>query len=116
VSSTAKTLLSTSTSGLSNASFQIGAALGVAIVTTVAVTRTEDYLASSTDANPLVALTEGFQSAFFAVAILAAIGVALSLLLPGRPRRVPQEQPAVLTVSSLAPCPEAVPSPAPAGD
>jgi EmrB/QacA subfamily drug resistance transporter len=103
-------------SGLSNTSFQIGAALGVAVVTTVAVSRTDDYLAANADANPLVALAEGFQSAFLAVAILAAIGVALALLLLGRPRGVPQEQLAVLTVSSLAPCPDAEPSPAPAGD
>jgi EmrB/QacA subfamily drug resistance transporter len=103
-------------SGLSNTSFQIGAALGVAVVTTVAVSRTDDYLAANADANPLVALAEGFQSAFLAVAILAAIGVALALMLLGRPRGVPQEQLAVLTVSSLAPCPEAEPSPAPAGD
>jgi EmrB/QacA subfamily drug resistance transporter len=79
-------------SGLSNTAFQIGAALGVAIVTTVAVTRTDDYLATNTDANRLVALTEGFQSAFLAVAILAGIGVALALLLLGRPSGVPQEQ------------------------
>jgi EmrB/QacA subfamily drug resistance transporter len=103
-------------SGLSNTSFQIGAALGVAIVTTVAVTRTDDYLAVNAGANRLVALTEGFQSAFLAVAILAGIGVALALLLLGRPRAVPQEQLAVLTVSSLAPCPEVEPSPAPAGE
>jgi EmrB/QacA subfamily drug resistance transporter len=91
-------------SGLSNTSFQIGAALGVAIVSTVAVTRTDDYLAANSGADRLVALTEGFQSAFLAVAILAGIGVALSLLLLGRPRGVPQEQL------------ELEPSPAPAGD
>jgi len=60
--------------------------------------------------------TEGFQSAFLAVAILAGIGVALALVLLGRPRAVPPEQLAVLAVSSLAPCPEVEPSPAPAGD
>jgi EmrB/QacA subfamily drug resistance transporter len=79
-------------SGLSNTAFQIGAALGVAIVTTVAVTRTDNFLAANAGANRLVALTEGFQSAFLAVAILAGIGVALALLLLGRPRDVPQEQ------------------------
>jgi EmrB/QacA subfamily drug resistance transporter len=79
-------------SGLSNTAFQIGAALGVAIVTTVAVTRTDDYLAANTGANRLVALTEGFQSAFLAVAILAGIGTALALLLLGRPRKAPQER------------------------
>ena len=79
-------------SGLSNTAFQIGAAIGVATVTTVAVSRTEDYLATNTGADRLTALTEGFQSAFLAVALLAGIGVALALLLLGRPRRVPQEQ------------------------
>jgi EmrB/QacA subfamily drug resistance transporter len=89
-------------SGLSNTSFQIGAALGVAIVTTVAVTRTEDYLASNTGADRLVALTEGFQSAFLVVAILAGIGVALALLLLGRPR-VPEEQLELETSPAPAP-------------
>jgi EmrB/QacA subfamily drug resistance transporter len=90
-------------SGLSNTAFQFGAALGVAIVTTVAVSRSEDYLAANEGANPLVALTEGFQSAFLACALLAGIGAALALLLLGRPRRVPQKQA------------ELEPSPAPAG-
>jgi predicted MFS family arabinose efflux permease len=89
-------------SGLSNTAFQIGAAVGVAIVSTVAVTRTDDYLAANPGANPLVGLTEGFQSAFLAIAILAAIGVTLALTLLGRPRT--QEQL------------ELEPSPTPAGD
>jgi EmrB/QacA subfamily drug resistance transporter len=79
-------------SGLSNTAFQIGIALGVAIVTTVAVSRSEDYLAANEGANPLVVLTEGFQSAFLACVVLAAIGVALALALLGRPRDVPQER------------------------
>src|SRR5262249_9390328 len=91
-------------SGLSNTSFQIGAALGVAIVTSVAVTRTDDYLAANTGAHRLVALTEGCQSAFPAGATRAGIGVALALLLLGRPRRLPQVRR------------ELEPSPAPAGD
>jgi EmrB/QacA subfamily drug resistance transporter len=91
-------------SGLSNTAFQIGAALGVAIVTTVAVTRSEDYLAANEGANTLLVLNEGFQSAFLACVVLAGIGVALALLLLGRPRDVPQERV------------ERQPSPAPAGD
>lgn len=79
-------------SGLSNSAFQVGIALGVAIVTTVAVSRSEDYLAANEGANPLIVLTEGFQSAFLACGVLAAIGVALALLLPGRPRAVAQER------------------------
>jgi sugar phosphate permease len=78
-------------SGISNTALQIGAALGVAIVTTVAVSRSDDYLAANAGANPLVVLNEGFQSAFVAVAVLAGTGLALTLLLPGRPRKAPHE-------------------------
>jgi EmrB/QacA subfamily drug resistance transporter len=78
-------------SGLSNTAFQLGGALGVAIVSTVAVSRSEGYLAANEGANPLVVLTEGFQSGFVACVVLAGIGVALALLLLGRPRRAPQE-------------------------
>jgi EmrB/QacA subfamily drug resistance transporter len=74
-------------SGLSNTAFQIGAALGVAIVTTVAVTRSEDYLAANEGANPLLGLNEGLQSAFVTCVVLAGIGVALALLLLGPPRQ-----------------------------
>jgi MFS family permease len=79
-------------SGLSNTATQIGGALGVAIVTTVAVSRSEDYLAANEDANPLVVLNEGFQSAFLACVVLAGIGLALALLLLGRPRKAAQER------------------------
>ena len=76
-------------SGLSNTAFQLGGALGVAIVSTVAVSRSEDYLAANEGANPLVVLTEGFQSAFVACVVLAGIGVALALVLLGRPQKTP---------------------------
>jgi MFS family permease len=79
-------------SGLSNTAFQLGGALGVAIVTTVAVSRSEDYLAANDGANSLLVLTEGFQSAFVACGVLAGIGVALAVLLLGQPRRAPQER------------------------
>ena len=45
-------------------SAEIGAAFGVAIVTTVAVTSSVNCLAAKDGANPLVLLNEGFQSAF----------------------------------------------------
>jgi EmrB/QacA subfamily drug resistance transporter len=79
-------------SGLSNTAIQIGGALGVAIVTTVAVSRSEDYLAATEGADPLVVLNEGFQSAFAACVVLAGIGVGLALLLLGRPRKAPEEE------------------------
>src|SRR5256884_9745915 len=80
-------------SGLSNTALQIGTALGVAIVSSVAVSRSADYLATNKGANPLAVLTEGYQSAFVACAVLAGIGLALALLLPGRPRKVAHELP-----------------------
>jgi EmrB/QacA subfamily drug resistance transporter len=79
-------------SGLSNSAFQLGGALGVAIVTTVAVSRSESYLAANEGADPLVVLTEGFQAAFLACGVLAALGAALALLLLGRPRAVRRER------------------------
>jgi EmrB/QacA subfamily drug resistance transporter len=79
-------------SGLSNTAFQIGAALGVAIVSTVAVSRSGNFLAANEGANPLVVLNEGLQSAFLACVVLSGIGVALALLLLGRPRTAPQER------------------------
>jgi EmrB/QacA subfamily drug resistance transporter len=78
-------------SGLSNTAFQIGQALGVAIASTVAVSSSEDYLAAHDGANQLVALTEGFQTAFVACAVLAGIAVLLGLTLLGPPRKAPDE-------------------------
>jgi hypothetical protein len=82
-------------SGLSNTSLQIGTALGVAIVSTVAVSRSADYPAANRGANPLAVLTEGYQSAFVACAVLA-----LALLLPGRPRKAAHELPEPVLAAS----------------
>jgi EmrB/QacA subfamily drug resistance transporter len=79
-------------SGLSNTATQIGGALGVAIVTTVAVSRSDDYPAANEGAKPLVVLTEGFQSAFWACVVLAGIGLALALPLLRSPHRALQER------------------------
>jgi predicted MFS family arabinose efflux permease len=79
-------------SGLNNTVFQIGIALGVAIASTVAVSRSKDYLAANDGADPLLVLTEGYQSAFLAFAVLAGIGLALALLLLGRPRKAQEEE------------------------
>jgi len=87
-------------SGLSNTSLQIGTALGVVIVTTVAVSRSDDFTAAHAGAGPLVVLTEGYQSAFAACAVLAGIGLALALLLPGRPRTAAPESPEPVPATS----------------
>jgi EmrB/QacA subfamily drug resistance transporter len=66
-------------SGLINTSQQIGGALGLAVLSTIATTRTSHVLASGT---PLPhALTEGFQSAFLGGAIIAALGFVATLVL-----------------------------------
>ena len=89
-------------SGLSNTALQIGTALGVAIVTTAAVSRSQHYLAAHENANPLAALAAGYQSAFVACAVLAGIGLALALLLPGRPRKAANELPEPGTAARTA--------------
>jgi MFS family permease len=86
-------------SGLSNTALQIGSALGVAITTTVAISRTNDYLAANKGASPLAALTEGYQSAFAACAALAALGLALAFLLPGRPPKTQHQLPEPATAA-----------------
>jgi predicted MFS family arabinose efflux permease len=70
-------------SGLINTSQQIGGALGLAVLATIANSRTDDVVASSGgDPSALTnALTEGFQSAFLGGAAIAALGFVLTLVL-----------------------------------
>ena len=70
-------------SGLINTSQQVGGALGLAILATVANSRTDDVLAAA-GGNPRAlpdALVEGFQSAFLGAALIAVIGLVLTLVL-----------------------------------
>jgi len=66
-------------SGLINTSQQIGGALGIAALSTIATSRTEDSVGSGS-ALP-VALVDGFQSAFLVGAIVAALGIVAALTL-----------------------------------
>jgi EmrB/QacA subfamily drug resistance transporter len=66
-------------SGLNNASFQIGGAVGVAILSTVAVS-------GAHGADPLAALTNGYRSAFASAIVVAAVGAVAASLLLGRRR------------------------------
>jgi EmrB/QacA subfamily drug resistance transporter len=66
-------------SGLNNASFQIGGAIGVAILSTFAVSGADG-------GESLAALTEGYRSAFTAAIAVALVGVAAAALLLGRRR------------------------------
>jgi EmrB/QacA subfamily drug resistance transporter len=66
-------------SGLNNSSFQIGGAIGVAIVSTVAVSEAHG-------ANPLSAMTNGFQSAFATAIVFSVAGLAAAAVLLGQRR------------------------------
>ena len=70
-------------SGLINTSQQIGGALGLAVLATVATSRTDEVVAAA-GGNPAAlpeALVEGFQSAFLGAAAIAVIGLVLTLVL-----------------------------------
>jgi EmrB/QacA subfamily drug resistance transporter len=83
-------------SGLNNSSFQIGGAVGVAILSTVAVSH-------AAGADPAAALTNGFQAAFATAIVFAAAGAAFAVLLLGRlrrPVRTPAAEPATVRADS----------------
>jgi EmrB/QacA subfamily drug resistance transporter len=67
-------------SGLINASTQIGGALGLAILATVANSRTK-AVAIAGQHNPLISLTKGFDRAFLVGAGFAIAGAILAALL-----------------------------------
>jgi EmrB/QacA subfamily drug resistance transporter len=66
-------------SGLINTSQQIGGALGIAVLSSIATSRTTDAVGNGS-AVP-AALVDGFQSAFVVGAIVAALGLVASLTL-----------------------------------
>jgi sugar phosphate permease len=70
-------------SGMINPSQQIGGAIGVAIVTTVATTYTTHFVSGHPGATPLSgpALTHGFEVAFYVLAGLAGLGAILAAVM-----------------------------------
>ena len=66
-------------SGLINTSQQIGGAIGIAALSTIATSRTEEGLSSGTAFS--TALVDGFSAAFLVGAIIAAVGIISALVL-----------------------------------
>jgi EmrB/QacA subfamily drug resistance transporter len=83
-------------SGLVNTSLQVGGAIGLAVLATVSTERTDGLLSDGESAAS--ALTSGFHLAYLvgAIAVVAAIGVALSTL----------RSPAAAGAETLEPAPE----------
>jgi mannose/fructose/N-acetylgalactosamine-specific phosphotransferase system component IIC len=67
-------------SGLINTSQQVGGALGLAILATVANSRTQDILSGGVH-NTVIALTKGFDRAFLIGTGFAVVGAILTVLL-----------------------------------
>ncbi len=88
--------------GLVDSSFNIGSALGIAILSTAAVSRTDDLLMGPNPA-PAVAMTEGFQTAFLVGFAIASLGAVCTLVLSGRPGK--EEEAAVPSARRVPPCP-----------
>jgi EmrB/QacA subfamily drug resistance transporter len=81
-------------SGLVNTTMQVGGALGLAVLATLATTRTEDRLAAG-DATAS-ALTDGYRLAFLIAALLAVAAVAVALVVlrgDARPAAMPAAAP-----------------------
>lgn len=63
-------------SGLVNTSYQVGSALGLAIVVAISAAKTNTVKAAG--ATDITALNEGFQTAFFSAAVVCAIAVLIA--------------------------------------
>jgi EmrB/QacA subfamily drug resistance transporter len=88
--------------GLVDSSFNVGSALGIALLTSVAVARTEDLLAGPDPPSAPLAATEGFQTAFLVALGIALLGALLALALL---RREDAEDAAIEAVRQVTPCP-----------
>ncbi len=80
-------------SGLINTSQQIGGALGIAALSTIATTRTSDAVAGGS--SQAEALVTGFHGAFLAGVIIAAFGIVAALVLVRRDELEQQVDPSV---------------------
>jgi MFS family permease len=87
-------------SGLFNTTQQIGGALGIAVLSTIATSRTTHALAAGT--SPPSALVHGFTGAFVVGAGIAAVGIvaALTLIRRDELEQAPEELEPVLDIAA----------------
>ncbi|MFB9532432.1 MFS transporter [Nonomuraea roseola] len=79
-------------SGIVNTTYQVGSALGLAVMTAIATSQ------GATELGDLLKLTDGFQAAFIGAGVVAAGGAVLTLVLMRRPRQAVQEGPEKETI------------------
>ena len=88
-------------SGLVNTTAQVGGALGLAVLATLATTRTSELTAAG-DALP-AALTGGYQLAFALAALLMVVAILIALFVVPRDRaRAARRRPSTLGSSPPA--------------
>ena len=90
-------------SGLLNTSRQIGGAIGLAAVTTIASTAAGHYADShAVLASSGPALTHGFQAAFYALIGVALVGAAIAaVFVESKSKAVRENQPAIKAEPAL---------------
>jgi EmrB/QacA subfamily drug resistance transporter len=89
--------------GLVDSSFNIGSALGIAVLTSVALARTDAVIAGSDQpVDRALAMTEGFQTAFLVALGIAALGALVALALFGRKGAA---EDAIEAAQRVSPCP-----------
>jgi EmrB/QacA subfamily drug resistance transporter len=71
-------------SGIVNTTYQVGSALGLAVMTAIATSQ------GAAELGNLPRLTDGFQDAFIGAGAVAAIGAVLTLLLMRKPKQAAQ--------------------------
>jgi sugar phosphate permease len=94
-------------SGLVNTSRQIGGAVGLAAVSTIATTFTNNYVDShpGSTSSSAAALTNGFESSFYVLTALAVIGalIAATQIRPQpRPRELETSEESISPVEEAA--------------
>jgi MFS family permease len=89
--------------GLVDSSFNIGSALGIAVLSSVAIARTEDALAGAGPADTARAMTEGYQTAFLVALGIAVLGALLASVLLRREDEAADA--AIEAARGITPCP-----------